>query len=351
MQRLAGRAVFSLGERVFEWEDVVLAAYLWGEIARLEQRIARAAAADRALAKRGQQPGEDDIDEAATRWRYDHDLIAADDLEAWLQTRELDVDEWLAFVRRSELLARTEGASVRARTAADTAGSLYAEAMCSGTFTDVSERLARCVAAHDSAASKGKTKARASGQTKLRTALDRLPSAITKGGLHELSAAQTRRRAETIVGMSADVERFSNEVGAGELIDREVESHVLEWTMLRCKTLRFDAEEAAREAALLIREDGLTIAKVAAAAKTKVRPVELVLEDADPALRDRLVGARPGDLVGPVLVDGTFTVAVVDQRVTPSSTDPVVRARAKERVVQRALGAEVDRRIRWHERF
>jgi hypothetical protein len=347
---MAGRPIFSLAERVFAWEDIVLAAYVWGEIARLELRIARADAAERALVKRGQQPTEDDVDEATTRWRYDHDLISADDLDAWLAARELDADEWLAYVRRAESLARAGEVRPGGRASSvDVDASLYAEAMCSGTIGAVAQRLAQCAAAHGRAVDGGRR--RAVPTAKVRAALDRLPPAITKRGLYDLNAAESRKRVEVIVRASADAERFANDVGAGELIEHEIESYVLEWTRLRCRALRFDAEDAAREAALLIREDGLTIAKVAAASKTRVRVMDVVLEDVDGALRDRLVGARPKDLVGPVLVEDAFLVAVVEQRVPPTSKDRDVRKRAKDRVVQRALGAEVDRRIRWHERF
>ena len=187
--------------------------------------------------------------------------------------------------------------------------------------------------------------------TKVRAALDRLPPATRKHGLYTLGAAACREHAERVVQMAAAAERYVRSVGAGEAVEREIESHVLEWTMLRCKVLIFSSEEAAREAALLVREDGLTIAKAAAVAKTRARTTELVLEDVDGPLHDRLVAARPGDLVGPLDAGDGFMVAVVDKRVPPSTADPAVRERAKERVVQRTVQAEVDRRIRWHERF
>ncbi len=332
----------------------MLAAHLWGDVSALEQRISLGIGAERRLRETGETLSESDVEDAATRWRYDQDLIAADDLATWLSARELGVEEWLAYFRRTGSSARVAATTAsppkRHRPSSEEIDAvLLAESMCSGTTGTIIERLAGCVAVSDRVAGEGEAPARPA--TKLRAALDRLPASTRKHGMYTLSAAACREHAERVVQMAATTARFVNAVGGGEAVEREIESHVLEWTMLRCKMLILSSEEAAREAALLVREDGLTIAKAASVAKAKASTIELVLEDVDGPLRDRLVGARRGDLLGPLEVGDGFMVAVVDKRVPPSTADPAVRERAKERVVQRTVQAEVDKRIRWHERF
>jgi hypothetical protein len=212
----------------------------------------------------------------------------------------------------------------------------------------VTQRLAGCVAISDRL--RDEKKAPTLPATKLRAAVDKLPAALKRDGINQLTAARTREHAERIVRAASAADGYAKHINA-ELVRREVDAHALEWTSLRCKTLLFDAEGPAREAALLVREDGLTMAKAGAVAQTRVRTSDLVIEDVGGPLRDRLLAAQAGDLIGPVEVADGFLVATLEQRVPPSVTDPVVRERARERIVARAVQTEVDRRIRWHERF
>ena len=53
------------------------------------------------LEGRGEAPTDEEVEEASNRWRYDHDLISADDLESWLSARELGLDEWLGYIGRT----------------------------------------------------------------------------------------------------------------------------------------------------------------------------------------------------------------------------------------------------------
>ena len=90
------RPVFSVGARPVTWGDVVAYAELvgaWDEIA--EQ------AALGACAARHAEVASDAVDRAAEVFRHEHGLLAADDLEGWLERRGLTVDGWLAYVRRS----------------------------------------------------------------------------------------------------------------------------------------------------------------------------------------------------------------------------------------------------------
>jgi hypothetical protein len=352
MHRLAGRRIFSLGEREFIWEHVVLAAYLWAEIPALERRIAHGLAAQNRLADAGEPVLDDDVEVASTRWRYERDLISADDLESWLSARELGLEEWLAYIRRSESAARSAArGSKRHAPAPDEIGAvMFAEAMCSGTVGALTERLAGRTAIFGRVTSEGR-RSRAPAGAKLRTALERVPRTVKQRGLFGMSAADSVQAAEMIAAMDVVFERFVKTLAAQKTLVREIESHALEWTRIGCRTLTFGSQAPAREAALLIREDGMPIAKAASVAKAKVVVDDVVLEDVGGPFKGRLLAAQPGDLVGPVEVEEGFAVTLVTERVPPSVDDREIRERARDRVERRTVGAEIEKRIRWHERF
>jgi hypothetical protein len=329
----------------------VLAAYLWDEITALRRRAAKALAAQNQLAARDAAVPDDDVDEAANAWRYEHDLISADDLETWLSARELGLDEWLAYVRRSESLRRTSAriATPYAPPSDQVDDVLFAEAICDGTIAEVVEKLAGRAAAFERVRTQGP--ARTAAKATIVAALDRVPRAVRRDGLFGLSGSESIARARTIVEMDLGYARFVKTVATLPALEREIESHALAWTVLRCKTMTFGSQAPAREAALLIREDGLPIAKAATVAKTTVVSADVVLDDVDGTLSDRLVAAQPGDLVGPIETDDGFIVTLVTERVSPSAGDRQIRERAKELIERRTVGAEIDKRIRWHERF
>jgi hypothetical protein len=351
MDRLAGQPIFSLGERIFSWEDVVLTAYFIGGIAGLERRIKSALATENHLAAIGQALTDEEVEQSGNAWRYERDLISADDLERWLQTRAISLDEWSAYIRRTASASRRRGRiPARVMPRSDEIDDvMYTEAMCSGTVTELTDWLAGRAAVSDRARSKGWS-TRAPARATVRSAIDRLPTSIRKRGLFGTTAAECAERAGDIVAMDITYRRFVKTL-AGDVLQREIDAHALEWTRFHAQALRFETEGPAREAVLLIRNDGLSIAKVATLARTAVVQRSHMLEDVADPLRDRLVAAQPGELLGPWPDDDGFSVMLVTDRVVPSADDREIRSRAREGIERRVVGAEIEKRIRWHERF
>jgi hypothetical protein len=347
MRRLKGRKVFTVGKRTFRGEDVLLAAYLWGEINALEGRIREELGCLKALEAGGGELPEAEIDAAADAWRYERDLLSADDAQTWLEERKLDTDEWLDYINRTvacALAGRKPGA-VRI-TAEEVDSVAYCEAVCSSLLADVGDRLAGLAAVHDRAERDGIGKA---SKAELRAIVNRLPGAVKKDGILGIGRSETMVRAELIARLMLASEEFIDRIAAPAALDREIEAHALDWTRLDCETVIFPAEEVAREALLLVREDGLPLAKAAAVAKARVEKMKYLLDDVESPLKDRLVGALPGQIVGPVREQDAYVLVSVLDRVEPKSKDVQIRDRARNRVVGRTIRSEVAKRVRWHE--
>src|SRR5262245_48847696 len=111
MPALAGQRIFTVGGTSLAWEDLVLAGCLWGDWVDLEARVRDGLAClaryeDLDEEETEEALSEDDVEAAAAEFRYARDLVAASDLEAWLERRGITVDEWLDFVRRNLLRDR-----------------------------------------------------------------------------------------------------------------------------------------------------------------------------------------------------------------------------------------------------
>src|SRR5438552_1993194 len=144
----ADEVIFTVDRMAYVWEDVVIAGHVWGDWTTLEQRVRDGLAClarlddvdDDAL-------DEADVDAAACDFRYARDLVAASDLEAWLERRGVTIDAWLDFIRRSLLLRRwaNDLDEIRAAYELDedeVAEAVPCEAVCSGMAASLAERLA-----------------------------------------------------------------------------------------------------------------------------------------------------------------------------------------------------------------
>jgi hypothetical protein len=119
---------------------------------------------------------------------------------------------------------------------------------------------------------------------------------------------------------------------------------------VNCRTLTFDDEDAAREAALCVREDGMALAEVGLRAGVEVGEHRLMLGDTGPTLANALLSARPGEFVGPVASGDGYVLVLVEDKIQPSLDDLEIRQRLEQEAARRAIEREVVNRVRWHER-
>jgi hypothetical protein len=123
--------------------------------------------------------------------------------------------------------------------------------------------------------------------------------------------------------------------------------HLIEWTRIDLERLSFADADTAREAALCVREDGLSLSDVAVETGQAINDMRLLLEELEPELRDLVLSADVDSLVGPVEVGERHELAWVVGRSPARLDDPIVRARAERAVVEQVLAKAVLAHVRW----
>jgi hypothetical protein len=340
MQALYGRPVFVVEGDTFFWEDVVLDAIRRGKWSGLEQEAREGFAA---LEKIESSPEDDAfegaVDEAAQEFRYQRELVTAREMEQWLAAREVSTREWMDHIRRSVARSRTSGlAALVARYPADPDqldNALRVDLICSGAGEELAVQLARRAAAAAAAASSA-TEVSPSEEGALPT---RLPPG--------LSVELARERVQLLTRIEEGAEQFRQSSITPEAIRREIGHHHTEWIRIDCRAIAFDDEAGAREGALCLREDGLPLDEVAAAAHATVSESRFYLDDLDPEVRPMFLAARAVDLLGPILFEGAHTVFRVTDKVMPSEQDPEILRRAEAGVEGRLVAAQAQQRVKW----
>lgn len=277
------RPVFTVGRRQFLWREVA---------ERVDWDVLR-----RAASILPADVSDFDVDQAAAQFRYDRNLVAGEEMEAWLARWELTVREWRDYLSR-----RLGGSG--GQTDIDER-LVWVEAVCSGALEREAQELAARAAASE-----------ALGEPDLERALERLVA----------EAADHSTLESLLEGRRAD------------------------WIRVDCRTLVFENDAAAREAALCIRDDGMALAEVAEQAAVEIREHSLHLEDAEGDFGQALLSARTGELLGPLPLAGRFVLVLVDEKVEPTLGDPEILRRVQEAARRRAIEREVVNRVTWHER-
>jgi hypothetical protein len=317
--RVDERSVFVVSSRTFRWADIVCAARAWGRWAECESAARQARSALAAAEPTGAPLDGAEFSAEEERFRRSRRLLAADDLVLWLARRDVKVAAWRDYIRGVVLRRRPEPAAADHPDGdGDLGADVWVHAVCSGTLDSVAHQLA------------GRAAAAGAG--------GRLPE--DAGPLSESDVAELDLIYEDFCERSATV----------DAIEREVERHRLDWLSFEWRSQAAGDPDVLREAALCIREDGLDFDEAAATAGLVVQRQRTSLDGAEAELRDHLLGARAGELLGPLPVGSEYwLVEVLDKRI-PTTEDPAVHARAREVVVSRAVEAAVVDHVRWDER-
>ena len=346
---LADTVVYSVDGESYCWRDVILSAVRRGEWSAVERRARLGAACVRHAEATGMSLPSSAVDAASREFRYARDLVTAQSMEDWLASREIQVQEWSAYLRRDLERARNtaDPASLLGRypvTDADATRLALIDAICGSELDAWAHALARESAAHAALATVPAERddhAHADDPSSAHA----VPSTVV-GGDETLVRASVRRLAA--------IEESMREFRAATLTDKAVQDYVngrqLDWVRFDCRLLAFPREEMAAEAALLLREDGEGFTGVYMVARTAPRVARFFLDQVDESLRDHFLGSRAGDLIGPVRIGAEYVLYEVEAKVLPSIHDDEVRTRAEQAVLALVMEQQVTRRVAWTRR-
>jgi hypothetical protein len=326
------RVAFRRDGESYRLADALLCALLAGEWPPLEAGIRSGLACALRSEEEGSPLEDGELAEAQRAFRYDRNLIAADEAQDWLDGWELTAEEWSAALERQLLQRhwRADLAQIGRDYEADDdalAEVAWADLVCSGALETLVQRLAACVAVV--AADDETTSVTVAAPITL------LPSWLAisadEGAVRRLAgilgAAEARRKQEL----------------APARLRAAIAARPLDWTHFEAWRLVLPAEAMAAEAALRVREDGETLEAVGRDVAAPVERWSGFLEEAEAGLRARLVSVSEGELLGPMREPAGFVLVQVVARRAPVESDPRFRAQAERavwsQVTSRALEA------------
>ena len=272
--------VCACGTEEYVARDALDAAIFRGEFEDKWQKFLRNVAAEARADELELELEESAISAAAEEFRYQHDLITAEETEAWLASRGLTLDDFSDyFARQYCASAVPEGfcpEEIGYGSAAPELRELFvAEVILSGDLEEMTTKLmwrlaARCAGAEltpDAVAAEE------------RSFFERNP--ITRSELGEWLERLGRDTGwfNDMLVFEATYQQTLPEVAVPQARQRELATLRMALTRLETEVIELESRDAAQEALFCIREDGMSMEEVAAEGRYPYRRADFVLED------------------------------------------------------------------------
>ncbi|MEP6809537.1 MAG: hypothetical protein ABI992_04785, partial [Chthoniobacterales bacterium] len=142
-----GRTIFTIGSAGYTAAAIVAAAEFRGELEPVRQELRRLLLCEHRAEEDGLEAEDEAVDAAVQEFRYERDLITAEETEQWLAERDLTLADFGDYFSRHYWKGTSEGTSAGMEDLAEEEESaLHAELVFSGELGRMAERLAQRLA-------------------------------------------------------------------------------------------------------------------------------------------------------------------------------------------------------------
>jgi hypothetical protein len=338
--------VCTCGEHEYTARDAVDAAIFRGEFEDKWQKFLRHVSAEERADELELELDESAISAAAEEFRYRHDLITAEETEAWLANRGLTLEDFSDYFTRQCCAGAAPDDFSPEKIEYDSADSelrelFVTELILSGELEETSTKLMWRLAARragpelapDFLASEERSffERHTITRAELGKWLERLERNVEWFNEMLVLEATYRRCCETLLIPQAR--------------QRELAALRISLTRLEIEVIEFESRDAAQEALFCVREDGMSMEEVATEDRYPYRRADFVLEDIASEAQQRFLSVSAGDLLGPLARGDGFELCRIISKIEPKTDDPIVKSRIDRRLLDRHFSELTNRYV------
>src|SRR5438874_11325796 len=328
--------VCACGNQEFTARDAIDAALFRGELDSKWKEFLRCVESEKRADELDLDLDDEAIATAAEAFRYEHDLITAEETEAFLANRELTLDDFTGYFTRhycaSAITEKVLPENIEYISASSELRQVFtAELILSGELDRMTTELMWRLAAR-CAEKEVDSEALA---TEERSFLDRkkieptqLPNWLERLGrdlewFNEMVAMEAayRRRCDTLLVPQAR--------------QRELAMLRLPLTRFETEVIELESRDAAQEALFCRSEDGMSMEEVAIEGRYPYRRVDFLFEDIPADLQQRFLSVSEGDVLEPVARGDGFELCRIIKKIEPQADDSTVGLRIEQRLLDR----------------
>lgn len=341
-------ALFACGSVSYTERDVIDAALFRGDLEPVWRELLRSIECENQAEELEIEEGA--LDQAAEEFRYDHDLITAEETEHWLESRGLTLEDFGEYFAR-RYWGRNWEEEVEPESTdyvsapAELRDLLRADLVFSGELDKMATRLSWRVAAGFAAKDEEVDPEIISAEEKL---------FFERAGINETTLG------DWLSGIERD-RAWLNEMQRMEGISRRTSEQLLtprarksELSALRLPLTRFEVEiveveskDAAKEASLCVTSDGLSMEEVAQEGRYPFRRASLLLQEIDENLHQKFLSVPVGSVLDPLPREDGFQLVRIMEKAEPNADDPALWEKIDQCILERHFSQLVANHILW----
>jgi hypothetical protein len=338
--------VCACGGEEYTAQDAIDAAIFRGALEPKWKRFLYGVAAEDRADQADLDLDESAVSAAAEAFRYKHDLITAEETEAWLTIRGLTFDDFTDYFSRQYYVSTLHENVVPDKVEYDSASSdlreiFLAELILSGELDEMTNELMCRLAAR--CAEKELIPDTIATEERLffeRNHLSRkqLPSWLERQGRNSAWFSE-------MVAMEAAYRRRCETLLVPQARQRELVSLRLPLTRFETEVIELESRDAAKEALFCVREDGMSMEEVALEGRYPYRRVDFLLGDIPTDAQQSFLSVSAGDLLEPLAHGDGFQLCRVIKKIEPQADDPNVKSRIDQRLLDRHFSELISRHV------
>jgi hypothetical protein len=328
--------VCACGTQEYMARDAVDAAIFRGEFEDKWQNFLRDIAAEQRANELELELDESVISATAEAFRYQHDLITAEETEAWLANRGLTFDDFSDYFARQYCVGAVhEGFSpeeIGYVSADPELRELFiAELILSGELEDMTVKLMWRLAAR--CAEEEPTSVAIAAEERKFLARIKIQPAQTANWLAELGRDSQWLNEMLII--EAAYGKHCDKLLVPEARQRGLIGLRLQLTRLEVELIELDSRDAAKEALLCVRQDGMSMEEVATEERYPYRRTDFLLGELPDDAQQKYLSVSPGDVLEPMSRGDGFELCRIIKKVEPKADDPGVKSRLDQHLLER----------------
>lgn len=328
--------VCTCGSQEYMPRDAIDAALFRGELDSKWAEFLRRVEAQRRADELDMELDDSAIADAAEAFRYEHDLITAEETEAWLATRGITLDDFTDYFTRrywdGALNEKIAPEQIEYITATSELRQVFlAELILCGELDRMTTALmfrlaARCAEKDSDSDAIAAEERKFFDRNKMKPA--QLPNWLKR----------LRRDAkwfDEMVAMEAAFRRRCDALLVPQAWQRELVALRLPLTRFEAEVIELESHDAAQEALFCVREDGMSMEEVAIEGRYPYRRVDFLFEDIPSDAQQRFLSVSAGDVLEPVARGDGFELCRIIKKIEPQADDSTVELRIEQRLLDR----------------
>jgi hypothetical protein len=326
--------VCACGTQEYTARDAIDAGIFRGEFEEKWQTFLRHLAAEGRADELELELDDSAISAAAEEFRYRHDLITAEETEAWLANRGLTFDNFSDYFARQYCVGTVdEGFSpeqIGYTSAAPELRDLFvAGLILSGALEDMTIKLMWRLAARCA----GKEPTSEAISAEKRKFLHRISVEPAQLAHWLKESGRDSQWLNEMLAIEAAYGAHCDTLLVPEARQRELMALRLHLTRFEIELIELESHDAAKEALFCVREDGMSMEEVATEGRYPYRRADLLLEDLPAEAQQKYLSVPEGDLLEPMPHGDGFELCRVIKKVEPRLEDPSVKSRVDQRLL------------------